>query len=371
MLHTVMTAPYTIHKALFGFISSILHVSQSSRLEASPEISPSVANPSPHLVALTLPSMSPPPLPLISPSRSFALRVCVSKRVNGHRKPSDDIDGVIPSRLSAMGSALAVLAVVNGSLMVVVQPLVGFFVCFFYRPISQLPLLLKILEKHVPILNKKNIFERLQPGQAIELNGHFSGFLMTVFSASDSGKAAILVLLDPTTAFNKVDAIILISSLEHWIGIKKFHSHLAERFFFFFLCPPLAPLPCYALQDFFSPWSTSVLFFFSLCICYATYVLFLESAESHSDTVSFNFPWRAIIPAPFNHYWSVGVTSEDGWRSTFWSFLKSPEAPLASFSLIWTRRGPDHNWLISSNLGDGSRLVFERIQLNLIWPNCI
>lgn len=80
-----------------------------------------------------------------------------------------------------MGSALAGLAVINSSLMVAVQPLV----------------LLKILEKHVPFLNKKNIFERLQPGQAIELNGHFSGFLMTVFSASDSGKAAILVLLEP------------------------------------------------------------------------------------------------------------------------------------------------------------------------------
>lgn len=100
-----------------------------------------------------------------------------------------------------MGSALAGLAVINSSLMVAVQPLVFcFFVCylfFFYRPISKMPLLLKILEKRVPFLNKKNIFERLQPGQAIELNGHFSGFLMTVFSASDSGKAAILVLLEP------------------------------------------------------------------------------------------------------------------------------------------------------------------------------
>lgn len=113
--------------------------------------------------------------------------------------------------------------------------------------------------------------------------------------------------------------------------------------------------------------SSFFFFFLPLRICYATYVLFLESAESHSDTVSFNFPWRAIIPAPFNHYWSAGVTSEDGWRSTFWSFLKSLEAPLSfepDVARTATRR-------ISSNLCDGSRLVFECVQLNLIWPNCI
>lgn len=47
------------------------------------------------------------------------------------------------------------------------------------------------------------------------------------------------MLLEPATAFNKVDAIILISSLERWIGIKKFRlvslAFGSENFFFLLL----------------------------------------------------------------------------------------------------------------------------------------
>ncbi len=52
----------------------------------------------------------------------------------------------------------------------------------------------------------------------------------------DSGDNAVLVLLDLSTAFDTVDHNILLSRLEHWVGIKGtalcwFESYLKSRSF--------------------------------------------------------------------------------------------------------------------------------------------
>ena len=54
--------------------------------------------------------------------------------------------------------------------------------------------------------------------------------------ATDSGDSLILVLLDLTAAFDTVDYSILLSRLEHWVGIKGpalefFRSYLSGRSF--------------------------------------------------------------------------------------------------------------------------------------------
>lgn len=60
----------------------------------------------------------------------------------------------------------------------------------------------------------------------------FNNLILTV----DSGCSAILVLLDLTAAFDTVDRIILLSRLEHVVGLKGtvvsfFISYLSERSF--------------------------------------------------------------------------------------------------------------------------------------------
>lgn len=70
--------------------------------------------------------------------------------------------------------------------------------------------------------------------------------------AIDSGDSALLMLLDLTAAFDTVDHSILISHLEHCVGIKGtslewFRSYLSERSFSVSLCDSVsssAPLPC-------------------------------------------------------------------------------------------------------------------------------
>lgn len=41
-----------------------------------------------------------------------------------------------------------------------------------------------------------------------------------IFLATDSGDCVVFVLLDLTATFDMVDHEILISCLEHWVGIK-------------------------------------------------------------------------------------------------------------------------------------------------------
>ena len=128
-----------------------------------------------------------------------------------------------------------------------------------FRPISVLPFLSKVLEKSVAIqlqayLDLNRIGEKFQSG--------FKRFhstetaLLKVFNdlllAADSGNSAILVLLDLSAAFDTVDHGILLSRLEHCVGVtgtalKWFDSYLTGRSFSVSLgefSSSAAPLTC-------------------------------------------------------------------------------------------------------------------------------
>uniref|UniRef100_A0A669B2I4 Reverse transcriptase domain-containing protein n=1 Tax=Oreochromis niloticus TaxID=8128 RepID=A0A669B2I4_ORENI len=112
-----------------------------------------------------------------------------------------------------------------------------------YRPISKLPFISKILEKVVlkqlqAFLDANGINEKFQSGfkprhsTETALLRVFNDLLLTV----DSGYSVVLVLLDLTAAFDMVNHNILLSRLEHVVGLKGtvlswFKSYLSERSF--------------------------------------------------------------------------------------------------------------------------------------------
>uniref|UniRef100_A0A3B3QY49 Reverse transcriptase domain-containing protein n=1 Tax=Paramormyrops kingsleyae TaxID=1676925 RepID=A0A3B3QY49_9TELE len=128
-----------------------------------------------------------------------------------------------------------------------------------YRPISKLPFLSKVLEKLVLqqlqfFLDIHGILEPFQSGfKALHST---ESALLKVFNdlllATDSGDSAILILLDLTAAFDTIDHDILISRLEHYVGIRGtalewFRSYLTDRSLSVCLNGSVstsAPLPC-------------------------------------------------------------------------------------------------------------------------------
>ncbi len=110
-----------------------------------------------------------------------------------------------------------------------------------YRPISKLPFFSKVMEKVVQsqlllFLNSTMIFEPFQSGFATYHSTETA--LLKVMNdlllAVDSGENAVLILLDLSAAFDTVDHDILLSHLEHWVGIKDtalswFKSYLKSR----------------------------------------------------------------------------------------------------------------------------------------------
>ncbi len=112
-----------------------------------------------------------------------------------------------------------------------------------FRPISKLPFLSKILEKVVftqlySFLNLHGLHEVFQSG--FKSLHRTETALLKVFNdvllATDSGDYAVLMLLDLTSAFDTVDHNILISPMEHCVGIKGtvlewFRSYLSGRSF--------------------------------------------------------------------------------------------------------------------------------------------
>lgn len=128
-----------------------------------------------------------------------------------------------------------------------------------FRPISKLPFLSKVLEKVVltqlqTFLGSYSIYEKFQSGfkprhsTETALLRVLNDLLLTV----DSGNSAVLVLLDLTAAFDTVDHNILLSRLEHCVGIKGtalkwFQSYLMNRSFSVNLgeyTSSVAPLTC-------------------------------------------------------------------------------------------------------------------------------
>ena len=110
-----------------------------------------------------------------------------------------------------------------------------------YRPISKLPFISKILEKVVhaqfkSFLDEHDILEVFQSG--FKTRHSTESALLRVFNdillATDSGHYLILVLLDLTAAFDTVDHNILVSCLQHLVGISAralnwFRSYLEGR----------------------------------------------------------------------------------------------------------------------------------------------
>ena len=117
----------------------------------------------------------------------------------------------------------------------------------YYRPVSNLPLISKIIEKNVvnqviDNLHRYYLFEDFQSGFILQLFTVYTSAIQKqhccvevtkdLLVASDSGCMLILVLFDHSAA---LDHSIVLQRLEHVIGIKEtalacFNSHLSDRF---------------------------------------------------------------------------------------------------------------------------------------------
>uniref|UniRef100_A0A674N6M2 Reverse transcriptase domain-containing protein n=1 Tax=Takifugu rubripes TaxID=31033 RepID=A0A674N6M2_TAKRU len=113
----------------------------------------------------------------------------------------------------------------------------------YYRPISNLPFISKVLEKVVTQLlehlQRDSLFEMFQSGFRAHHSTETALLKVTndLLIASDHGLVSMLVLLDLSAAFDTVDHSILLHRLEHVIGIKGtaldwFRSYLSDRYQF-------------------------------------------------------------------------------------------------------------------------------------------
>ncbi len=114
----------------------------------------------------------------------------------------------------------------------------------FFRPISKLPFISKILEKVILTqllegLRNNNIFEKFQSGFR-KLHSTETALLRVtndLLRAADSGHCSVLVLLDLSAAFDTIEHNILVERLRSWAGITGtaldwFRSYLENRNFF-------------------------------------------------------------------------------------------------------------------------------------------
>lgn len=112
-----------------------------------------------------------------------------------------------------------------------------------FRPISKLPILVKLLEKIVARqliehINGNGLFDEFQSGFRA---GHSTEsvllrILNDILWAANNGQTSVLLLLDLTAAFHTVEHVILIEHLKHWVGISGtvldwFDSYLSNRKF--------------------------------------------------------------------------------------------------------------------------------------------
>ncbi len=110
-----------------------------------------------------------------------------------------------------------------------------------FRPISNLPFLVKILERVVASqlishLTENNLFEPLQSGFRKFYSTETALVMVTngLLIASDSGYLSILILLYLSAAFDTVDHLVLITRLETVFGVSDialswFRSYLSDR----------------------------------------------------------------------------------------------------------------------------------------------
>ncbi len=107
-----------------------------------------------------------------------------------------------------------------------------------FRPISNLPFLVKILEgvvasQLISHLTENNIFEPLQSGFCKFYSTETALVKVTndLLIASDSGYFSILILLDLSAAFDTVDHLVLITRLETVFGVSDIalRCYLSDR----------------------------------------------------------------------------------------------------------------------------------------------
>jgi len=110
-----------------------------------------------------------------------------------------------------------------------------------FRPISNLPYLSKILERHVASqlkshLNLHNLYEPFQSGFRSKHSTETALLKITndILLSADSGFLTILILLDLSAAFDTINHSILLSRLHHSVGITGpalswFTSYLSDR----------------------------------------------------------------------------------------------------------------------------------------------
>lgn len=195
-----------------------------------------------------------------------------------HMKPTNCPLDIVPARIvkevfnTAIGSSL--LTLINLCLSLgcvpaafkhaVVRPLLKKpnldpSVLSNFRPVSHLPFLSKVLEKVVFIqlqafMQKNSVLEKFQSG--FRSRHSTESALLRVHNdialSVDAGSPAVLVLLDLTAAFDTVDHAVLLSRLEHCVGIRGlalqwFSSYLADRSFSVMIgecSSSAAPLSC-------------------------------------------------------------------------------------------------------------------------------
>ncbi len=116
-----------------------------------------------------------------------------------------------------------------------------------YRPISNLPFMLKILEQVVSaqlcsFLLKNDIYEEFQSVFRTRHSTETALVKITndLLLASDKGCISLLVLLDLSAAFDTIDHDILIDRLQNYTGIQGqalrwFRSYLSDRYHFVYL----------------------------------------------------------------------------------------------------------------------------------------
>ncbi len=111
-----------------------------------------------------------------------------------------------------------------------------------FRPVSNISFMSKILEKIVfhqlqSFLFNNYIFEVFQSGFRKNHSTETAvKVLNDILLTLDAAKSAVLVLLDLKAAFDTIDHSVLISHLEHWVGIqvnalKWFQSYFNNRRF--------------------------------------------------------------------------------------------------------------------------------------------